>query len=352
MGVTVSMEGQYNDVTTVILENEKLHVVIMPELGAKIWQITYKPQVKPLLWHHPQLILAKVPFGSGYDDHFYGGWDELYPNDMPETLNGRAEPDHGEIWGLPWAYELELETEDEVTLHMWVDTVVCASRMEKRITLKSGEAKLHFRHRLTNRGDADQPFLWKLHVALAIDETSRIDLGAKMMYMDIYGNPRNGQTQVNYPWPFLKDGNGNEHDMRRVLPADDKIKELQYATEMAAGWCALTHVREQVGLGLVFDLDVMPLCWVFGSYGGWRGQELVILEPATGYPMFVNDGIAAGTHRTIKPGESLECEVLAVVYEGISGVAHIDKTGQVHGFTEGETTTTQQREMSYENNRG
>lgn len=331
MGVTVTTTCDAGGHTVVTMENELLQAVILPEFGAKIWQITYKPRRMPLLWHHPRLVPAKVPPRACYDDHFFGGWDELYPNDMPETLNGKEVPDHGELWGVPWSYAIERLSEREATIRLWVDTVVCASRMEKRITLRDGEAKLRFRHRLANTGEADIPFLWKLHVALAVGEACRIDLGARNMFMDIYGNPRNGRTQVEYEWPFLAGPGGAIYDMRPTLLKSARVKELQYATEMAAGWCAFTHTKERVGFGLAFDLDALPSCWVFGSYGGWRDLETVILEPCTGYPMYVNDGVELGTHRVLKAGESLACEVTAVVYEGLEAVGHIDGDGNVTG---------------------
>src|SRR5919199_616506 len=107
MTVRVSTDWKFRDIDTVILENDLLRVVIMPDLGAKIWQLTYKPKGKDLLWHNPRLKPRKLPFHSIYDDTFFGGWDELYPNDTPEELNGEAEPDHGEIWTLPWEYAIE-----------------------------------------------------------------------------------------------------------------------------------------------------------------------------------------------------------------------------------------------------
>jgi hypothetical protein len=106
MSVTVSADWKYRELKTVILENERIRAVILPELGTKLWQITYKPAGRDLLWHHPRIPPRIVPLHSVYDDVFFGGWDELYPNDMPEPLGGEPLPDHGEIWALPWEFEL------------------------------------------------------------------------------------------------------------------------------------------------------------------------------------------------------------------------------------------------------
>lgn len=329
MNVKVSTDWSFNGMQTILLENERLRVVIIPELGAKIWELIYKPKYRNLLWQHPRLKPRPLPFHSVYDDVFFGGWDELYPNDTAETINGEQEPDHGEIWTLPWEFALVKASEEEVTVHLWVDTAVHDSRMEKWITLRRGEAKLRFRHRLTNRGNQDMPFLWKLHAAVAVNEHSRIDLGAKTMYIEDFGPTRIGRTGVQYEWPYAIDDQGNQVDMRRVLPESSGINEFQYGTELTGGWCAVTDTAARVGMGIAFDLAVFPSCWTFATYGGWRNLNTVILEPCTGYPVSVNDGIAANTHQTLKAGQTIETEVTAVAYEGLTAVSSIDLDGNV-----------------------
>ncbi|MDT7813380.1 MAG: hypothetical protein QOJ42_3296, partial [Acidobacteriaceae bacterium] len=43
----------------VTLENELLRVQILPEAGAKIWQITYLPLDAELLWNNPHILPAQ-----------------------------------------------------------------------------------------------------------------------------------------------------------------------------------------------------------------------------------------------------------------------------------------------------
>ena len=329
MTVTVSTDWSYRGIPTVILENGLLRAVLMPGLGAKIWQLTCLPAGRELLWHNPRITPRPLPFGAVYDDVFFGGWDELFPNDASEVLADERMPDHGEVWTLPWDYAVERATPDEAVLHLWVETPISACRVEKWLTLRAGESKLRFRHRITNLGRHEQPFLWKLHPALAVDEHSRIDMAARDVYVEDFGPPRGGRTGVSYRWPFLTDNAGQRHDMRRCLPPTARVNEFQYATTMEAGWCALTHTRERIGLGLAWDLAALPSCWTFASYGGWRNLQVAVLEPCTGHPISVAAGIANGTHQALAPGASLACDVTAVVYTGAAGVAGIDTDGNV-----------------------
>jgi hypothetical protein len=72
----------------VVLENRFLRLVVLPEAGAKIWQITYKPLDASLLWNHPRVLPARHAIHARYDDVWSGGWDELFPNDEAGTLQG------------------------------------------------------------------------------------------------------------------------------------------------------------------------------------------------------------------------------------------------------------------------
>jgi hypothetical protein len=331
MGVRVSAEWKFRGLTAVILENRLIRAVILPELGAKLWQITYKPADRELLWHHPRIKPRTVPTHAIYDDVFFGGWDELYPNDIPEPLLGEPLPDHGELWTLPWEFEIQGDGTEEASVRLWVETPVTSSRMEKRISLREAEGLLRFRHRLSNTGREELPFLWKLHAAMKADEYSRIDLGAKSMYIESFGTPRNGETLVSYEWPYITDKFGVTHDMRQCKPSDSRLAEFQYATELKAGWCALTDTKSGIGMGIAFDPAVFRSCWLFASYGGWRNLQTVVLEPCTGYPVSVADGIAQGTHRVLAAGESIECDVTAVIYEGYGQIDALKLGGGIEG---------------------
>jgi hypothetical protein len=70
-----------NGLRAVVLENKSLRVVVLPEAGAKVLQIRYKPLAADLLWNNPSLPPSRQPLHASYDDTWSGGWDELFPND-------------------------------------------------------------------------------------------------------------------------------------------------------------------------------------------------------------------------------------------------------------------------------
>ena len=86
------------------LENELVAVAVLPELGAKIWSLIYKPMGTNWIWHNPTVPLKALTAGASYDDNWAGGWEELFPNDAPGEFLGRNLPDHGEWWNSAWLF--------------------------------------------------------------------------------------------------------------------------------------------------------------------------------------------------------------------------------------------------------
>ncbi len=295
-------------IETVIVENGVLRLVLMPRLGGKIWQLTHLGSGRDLLWHHPRLRPAPVPRGAVYDDAFVGGIDELFPNDLPETLAGEELPDHGELWGTAFDHDVH-RSEQDVVVHQWAWTTTYPCRSDTWITVRPGDPRVTVRRRIANEGSRELPYLWKLHAAAALSPGARVDLPATTMLAEplpaqTSGPARGDGGPVRYNWPLRPGPDGDIHDLRTAPPAGSGLAEFQYATALTAGWCALSHPVDGTALTLAFDRSVFPSCWTFASYSGWRGLEVVVLEPSTGWPVSVLAGIAAGTHRTLAPARS------------------------------------------------
>ncbi|MBO0862342.1 MAG: DUF5107 domain-containing protein [Chloracidobacterium sp.] len=329
MTVRVDTNWRYRDFQVISLENKYLRLDIFPELGANIYNVIDKPSDHNFLWHNPRVIPHKVPFGGNYDDNFYGGWDDIFPNDPPEQFDAETYPDHGEIWCQPWNYEITEQTSQRCAVRFWVYGRVTQSLVEKWVSLEKNERRIGLRYRFTNLGQKPQSYLWKLHPALFVNERHRIDLPAKSAELGpCLSRPRGQEGQV-YEWPFLTSGN-QRHEISQALPIDSQVAEMHFATELNQGWCALTDTETKLGFGLAFDKEVFSTVWLFMTYGGWRGLNTVILEPSTGYPHHLRDAKARGRLARLEGGVTLETQVTAVIYEGVSGVGKIERDGHVH----------------------
>jgi len=314
MTVRASSEWSYRGLQALVLENERVRVVVLPELGGKIWQLTALRTGRDLLWHNPRLDARPVPFGSVYDDLFLGGWDELFPNDIPEELAGEPFPDHGELWASPWDWSVE-RAPDEVRVTLRLAAPISACTVVKTLTLRAGERSLSIRTRIDNPTQLALPYLWKQHIAMPTREPATIGLGATTVLLGDFGSPRAGRPGDTYTWPEFRADDGTATDMSRTLPRESRVSEFQYATELTDGSCSVRY-DDGTGLELRFDREVFRSCWLFASYGGWRDHEVVVLEPCTGYPVSVEEGRAADTHQVLEPGGHVETELTAIVHDG------------------------------------
>jgi hypothetical protein len=329
MELRVDSDWTYHGLRAVLLENRQLRVVILPELGAKIWQITYKPLDTDLLWNNPRVAPARFAINARYDDVWSGGWDELFPNDEATLIDGEMYPDHGEVWTGQWHAE-PFSSSDEVGVRLRFVTPISAIAVEKTIRLRRDASRIEFDHVLTNLGNAPFPFLWKLHPALAVTPEHRLDFPALKVIMEPVFPGTLAGAPASFDWPYARVA-GRSIDLRQIPAATERQLYFFYGTEMQAGWCALTNTRNRLACGLVFDQKVFPSCWLFASFGGWRNLNVAVLEPCTGYPLNFEALRAAGRHRLLAPGESLGTAVQFVVQEGLQAVARINPQGGLVG---------------------
>jgi hypothetical protein len=337
----------YRGLRALLLENSLLRLVILPELGGKLWSLVFKPLDREIFWQNPRTPPRPAPYGAAYDDWFSGGWDELFPNDAPVTVEGDAYPDHGEWWAMPFEWEVTVREAHEVCVHLWRAGVVTNTTVERWITLRAGESHFTTRYRLHNAGPRALDFLWKLHPALAIARGSRIDLPPCSVQPEASFNAR--LSPQPFAWPLGHSIGGGTLDMRAVPGPEAATYDFFYATDLAGGWCAVTEPpaagepslgssgssglasrpNSGVGFGMAFDPALLRSVWVFGAYSGWRGHYVTILEPCTGYPYALDTAIAQGTASRLGAGETIETSVTAVVYTGRSEVTEITREGEV-----------------------
>jgi len=325
--LTLSTGRTAHGLRTILLESASLRVVVLPEAGARILQITYKPLEAALLWNHPSLPAKVHELHSCYDDVWSGGWDELFPNDEAGTLMGHALPDHGELWTGDWHVE-PFHGDGAAGMHLRFTTPISNFLAEKTLLLHPGSDVLEVQYRLTNQGDRPFPFLWKLHPAFAVSPSHRIDFPPMSVVLEPEFPGTLDGALPNFPWPHAP-LDGTMLDLRQVPDVSSRAVHFFYGTELASGWCGVTNRASQLAAALRFDPKVFPSCWLFATHGGWRNLNVAVLEPATGYPFRMQPLIDGGRARTLAPGESLETTVLFSVQEGLTSIGGVEPDGRI-----------------------
>jgi galactose mutarotase-like enzyme len=309
-----------------VLENEQLRMVVLPELGGRIWQITYKPTSTNLLWNNPSIAPALVAPGSSYDDNWSGGWDELFPNDEAAQFAGLALPDHGELWTAQWTAENHKQMPDTQELLLVCATELSRFTFEKHIRLNACRSTFTVSYKLTNHGDQRFPFLFKLHPAFEVEEGDRIDLPRSLIKLEPeFPGTLKGES---FEWPYHQQ-QGRTLDMRRVPAANSGALHFFYGTGLREGWCGITRRKQNLSVALKFDPVVFSNCWLFATHGGWKDLNVAVLEPATGYPFRMQSMIEDSLARWLAPGESLCTEVIVAVQPGLGSVGGVDPSGTI-----------------------
>ncbi len=288
------------------LANELIQVDVVPALGGKILHLLHKRLARQFLWRNPHLSLRQLRLGADYDDNFFGGFDEQLPNDIPELVDGRGLIDHGEVWLTP------------LTATVQHDGLVLEARLpitplhyRKMITLAEGAARLELSYRIENCGSDDVRFLWKMHPALRVSEGCEIRVPAGKAINADPEFARFGHL-ASFAWPTAADESG-QPIRADLVPRMGKSTEFLYLTDLRAGTAGLAHRQENWLFEMTFCRDVFRCVWVFASYGGWRGHEVLVLEPSTTWPLSLNEAIDSGRHVCLAPGQILSAALTVAV---------------------------------------
>ena len=314
---------RYHGLECLRLENEYLGIWVLPDLGGKIWSLRDKRADVELLWHSPRVLPHTAPLHANFDDHWSGGWDEAFPVGAPSRNRyGDDLPYLGELWTTPASWQLRTCSADLIELELTVLTPITPARWRRLMRLRAGSPALELEYEIENVGTMPFEFMWGLHPVQAVTTAHRLDVPAEHAEVDEQGGAHLGRTGQRYAWPML-----GKHDVSTVLPESTRCFALHYLTGLREGWVATTDTASHRGFGLVFDVEVFPVVWLWMVYGGWRGYHHAMAEPWTASPARLDEVAAAGRARELDPGATLRTSVAAVVYSGIDRVGSLRADG-------------------------
>jgi hypothetical protein len=293
----MTVKQHINGIEAIILEGTELRATIIPGLGGKIFSLFNKPLNKEFLWINPRVPLQNFAAGAEYDPNFIGGIDELFPNDVPETIDGIAYPDHGELWTAPLHYELNGES---VTVYGTLP--LSGIQYKKSITIGKN-ATLTCDYSLHNPSNSTKHFLWKLHAALMIKKGDRLITSARKGLVVDPEYSRFKEEVQPFNWPFIENIDAS------VVPAAGDSMDFFYLYETLRGEMQLLSENEKHLFSYQYDHHVFPYQWWFASYGGFLGYYTAVLEPCTNMPMSVNEAVAKKQSASLSPGTTLSTSV-------------------------------------------
>ena len=337
---------------SLISENAHLKAVILPDKGADIHQLIYKPHDIDVLWKTPWGLKRPstgVPstYGSmgGWMEAYPGGSQIIFPNGgSPCTYKGAELGFHGEASMTTWDYKIPPPPSADVAeLHLRTRLARSPFLIERLLRVEADRPVLIVRERITNQGDEPMDYMWGHHPAYGepfLSGDCRIDIGAKSFLADDGYDPPFNPLELNrkYDWPNAQRGE-KKTDLSRVPPKSQPQALFAYFQDFQGGhgWYGITNTKLGFGVGMTWPLEVFPYAWFWqelsasSGYPWYRAAHTMAIEPFTSYP---GQGLATvmektKTQRVLKPGEAISAELRFVFFESKTGVQKINADGSV-----------------------
>lgn len=300
------LKEKENGIEILILENKKIRIKIAPKLGGKILSVFNKVLQKEFLWSNQNLPLSTNSTGDDYDSNFWGGIDELIPNDIPETVNGIEYPDHGELWTTSLQYKTE---NDKISL--WGNLNSSGLNYQKDIFLDANDPIIYMDYKISNKSNESRDILWKLHVALAIEEGDILATNAKKaQVVDINYSRFSNLNEFN--WPMIERTDASK------VPPKNKDVDFFYLYDIDRSEMSFIAGSGKHLFHLSYDKKIFPYQWYFASYGGFLDHYVAILEPSSNMPISVNDAKTKGQCLTIAPNGEMKTRVRMYAGENLT----------------------------------
>jgi galactose mutarotase-like enzyme len=253
-----------------ILENEHLRVRIGAGRGARVEEFIDKKRKKDWVWRTAEASNADavLDLSASFDEHWAGGWEEVFPNDAPVELQGLNLVDHGEVWRRNWQQEPQT---DKNSASFFISLSTYPALLRKKFLLDETEAKFTIDYEIESRADKALPFIFKFHPAIRIEAKDKFRFPDSIMVPVApgFGNILHQKDQVPYQGDLIDE----------ALELDGKKREFTRLSKLADPVCSVWNERTQSGLMLEFASQELSYLWVFQSYGGFRNHYVCMLEP-------------------------------------------------------------------------
>lgn len=292
-----------NKIEVLAGENDSIKFKVAPGLGGKILSIYNKNIEKEFLWTNKNLSLEAKKPGADYDTNFWGGIDELIPNDIPETIDFISYPDHGELWTTPLNYNLF-----DNKISMFGKLKLSKLYYEKVMYLEKGNSPvIYLKYKIKNESNAKKYFLWKFHAALAIEEGDKLVTSAQNARI-VYPDSSRYKNTEEFEWPIIENVDAS------VAPSYNNTNDFFYLYNLEQAEMQMISGKTNHLFGYQYNKEVFPYQWYFASYGGFLNHYTAILEPASSMPVSVNEAKEKGQCTVLECDQ--EINTIVRIYAG------------------------------------
>lgn len=240
----------YKDLRLVMLENESLRVVIVPEKGADIISWVDKKSGVDVMLRLPmglrscksEISLFNQP--KAFFSFYEGGWQELFPIASGfGKYYGQNQPMHGEVSQLAWDYRILEDSGFRVCVEFSVRTVLSPFELKRRMILDEASPEILFEESIENLSQRELVYMWGHHPAF----------GAPFL---------SGDCRIELPHCRLFEG---DEKFLKIAPETESRQAMFYAMDLECGICGLRNDRLGFGFGMKWDERLFSKIWIWQS---------------------------------------------------------------------------------------
>jgi len=276
---TVSEIRQEQGFEVYALGNQDVEIATVPEVGAKIISLKDRRTGREWMWHPAgKLELFRNSAGDDFSISTLVGWDECLPTIAPCAWRGRALPDHGEVWAVPWRVDADAWAKG--ILKTSVGLAVSPFEFTRTIELRGNELRLHYQ--LGNRSPEAEQFLWAMHPLLELRAGDRLEL------------PESTRSLLrDHAWIDAVDS---------AVPAGGCAKI--FAAPVSEGRAGVHNSNTGDRIQFEWNPAENNTLGIWLTRGGWNGHHHFALEPTNGAPDPLTEA-AARNHCDMVPANGL-----------------------------------------------
>jgi galactose mutarotase-like enzyme len=277
--------SEYKSLKSIVLENGKLKVSILPDQGAKVCSIIDKSLNKEFLWQNHDIQYHMGEYDGSFDRGDMSGFDEMFPSIgkckyLKKPWQDISIPDHGEVWPLQWNYRFSKEQ-----VILWTFGVRFPYQILKKVALAGNS--ICFKYTLLNLSQFDFDFIWAAHPLFIANEDMEIMLPAsveQIINVCEFDDMFDSHKRI-HSWPVARGANGELINLNKMLAKDAKKCRKFYSYEkLKRGWSAIYDQANQYAIEFQFPVSKVPYIGIWMDAYGFplRPQYNLALEPSTG----------------------------------------------------------------------
>jgi len=279
MSTKTIQKAKYKDIAAISVEGEKFRALFLPANGGKCASITDKKTGREFLSQSPGKKYKKLNYDGDYVSAECSGFDDMFPTIDSYYYDqypwqGIKVPDHGEVCGLEWNFEIR----DESVI-LATHSPRFGYTLEKTITEKAGALSIDYR--VTNNTQFPLDFIYAAHCMVAAEKGGAIILpgvsDGEKMTMSFSGNMKRGGYGTPVVW------NGRDPGLVKTPPPgkQDETFKFFFDGKRPEGLCEYRY-PDGTAFVMRYSADKLPYLGIWINWYDFHDLCNVAFEPCSG----------------------------------------------------------------------